>query len=125
MCSHEHIRARSWQATIIHNDRLCEWFHLPMSTPNVNEVRSSWLSRGFSCAVWTDPPGQMWEDYQHDIDELVMVLEGDVEFEFCGKAVRPAPGTELLIPAGELHSVRNRGNSTSRWLYGSKRIDGP
>lgn len=88
---------------------------------NINSVQSDWHSRGFSCDVWNDPPGQTWEDYVHAVDELVMVLEGDVEFEFGGRILRPAVGEELLIPAGALHTVRNRGTTASRWLYGYKR----
>jgi quercetin dioxygenase-like cupin family protein len=83
-------------------------------------VRSDWQTRGFSCGVWTDAPGQVWEDYRHAVDEVVMVLEGDVEFEIGGQVIRPAPGEELLIPAGALHTVRNIGSITSRWLYGYK-----
>jgi mannose-6-phosphate isomerase-like protein (cupin superfamily) len=85
---------------------------------DLDATRRRWRSRGFSCDVWTDPPGRAWEDYTHAVDELVMVLEGDVEFEFSGKVVRPVVGEEILIPAGVLHSVRNRGTTTSRWLYG-------
>ena len=87
---------------------------------NINSVRSSWQSRGFSCDIWTDPSGQTWENYTHAVDELVMVLEGDVEFEIGRKVLHPDAGDELFIPAGVLHSVRNRGKTTSRWLYGYK-----
>ena len=83
-------------------------------------TRLRWRSRGFSCDIWTDPPGQVWEDYTHAVDELVMILEGDVEFEISGRVMRPEVGEEILIPAGVLHSVRNKGNATSRWLYGYK-----
>jgi quercetin dioxygenase-like cupin family protein len=47
-----------------------------------------------------------------------MVVEGEVEFEIDGKTHRPPPGTELLIPAGARHTVRNVGPTESRWLYG-------
>jgi quercetin dioxygenase-like cupin family protein len=47
-----------------------------------------------------------------------MTIEGDVEFEFNGKTIRPLPGEELMIPAGASHTVRNVGDSTSRWLFG-------
>ncbi len=87
-------------------------------------IRSSWRSRGFSCDVWTDPPGQVWEDYCHAVDELVMVLDGEMEFEIGGKIDRPAVGEELIIPAGVLHSVRNRGRTTAHWLYGYKTREG-
>ena len=85
---------------------------------DINSVRSNWQSRGFNCDVWTDPPGQTWEDYTHAVDEIVMILEGEVEFEIG--ELRPSVGEELYIPAGVLHSVRNIGKSTSRWLYGYK-----
>jgi len=32
------------------------------------QVERDWYSRGFSCGLWVDPPGQMWEDYVHSMD---------------------------------------------------------
>lgn len=49
-----------------------------------------------------------------------MVLEGNVEFEVGGTILRPGLGEEISIPAGVIHSVRNKGAATSRWLYGYK-----
>ena len=84
-------------------------------------IEAAWRSRGFSCDLWTDPPGQCWEGFTHAVDELVMVLEGDMEFEIAGVVHRPDPGEELFIPAGAAHSVRNRGAGRARWLYGYRR----
>ena len=81
-------------------------------------ISKAWYDRGFSCDLWVDPPGQRWEGYIHATDELVMLLEGEVEFEIDGKIFRPASGEELFIPAGAVHSVRNIGSTPSRWLYG-------
>ena len=81
-----------------------------------------WAERGFSCDLWTDPPGRCWEDFTHATDELVLVIEGDVEFEIEGEVRRPKPGEELLIPAGAIHSARNVGTVVSRWLYGYRRL---
>ena len=77
-----------------------------------------WARRGFGCDLWVDPPGQRWEDFVHDVDELVVVVDGDMEFEVDGEVTRPDPGEELFIPAGANHSVRNIGHGTCRWLYG-------
>lgn len=88
---------------------------------DVARVREDWNRRRFSCDVWTDPPGQCWEGYVHATDELVMVIEGEVEFEIAGVVHRPRPGEELFIPARAVHSVRNRGPTTARWLYGYRR----
>jgi hypothetical protein len=35
-------------------------------------IERSWRERGFSCGLWVDPPGQVWADYVHDTDELVI-----------------------------------------------------
>jgi mannose-6-phosphate isomerase-like protein (cupin superfamily) len=91
------------------------------STVERSAVERSWRERGFSCGLWIDPPGQVWADYVHEVDELVMVVEGEVEFEIDGRAHRPSPGEELLIPARARHTVRNLGRSESRWLYGYRR----
>jgi quercetin dioxygenase-like cupin family protein len=85
------------------------------------QIASEWASRGFSCDLWIDRPGQRWEDFRHSKDELVTVLEGEMEFEVGGQVHHPRVGEELLIQAGAVHSARNVGNTTARWLYGYKR----
>lgn len=57
-------------------------------------------------------------DYVHEVDELVMVVVGEVDFEIDGVTHRPGVGEELLIPARARHTVRNVGGTESRWLYG-------
>lgn len=82
------------------------------------DISRDWTTRGFSCDLWVDPPGQRWEDFVHATDELVIVLEGELEFEIAGAISHPDTGEEIFIPAGAVHSVRNIGTSTARWLYG-------
>ena len=84
-------------------------------------IARRWEERGFSCGLWVDPPGQVWEDFVHGTDELVMVVLGEVEFEIEGRVCRPARGEEFLIPARARHTVRNVGTGASRWLYGYPR----
>ncbi|MHC4223913.1 MAG: cupin domain-containing protein [Planctomycetota bacterium] len=85
---------------------------------DIDAVKRDWSARGFSCDIWTDPPGQIWAGFVHETDELVMLVEGKVEFEIEGRTARPEPGQEFFIPAGDRHTVRNVGDTTSRWLYG-------
>jgi mannose-6-phosphate isomerase-like protein (cupin superfamily) len=66
-------------------------------------VARAWRKRGFSCDLRVDPPGEVWADYVHDVDELAMVVEGDVECEIEGKVHRLAPGEELIIPTRATH----------------------
>jgi mannose-6-phosphate isomerase-like protein (cupin superfamily) len=84
-------------------------------------IEAEWRARGFSCALWVDPPGQVWSDFVHATDELVMLIQGTIELEVGGKTLRPRVGEEVVIPARVLHTVRNVGGTTARWLYGYKR----
>jgi mannose-6-phosphate isomerase-like protein (cupin superfamily) len=89
-----------------------------VTTLDRSAVARGWRARGFSCDLWTDPPGQAWEDFRHATDELFMLVEGDVEVEIGGRRFRAVVGAEVLIPARTRHSVWNVGRTTSRWLYG-------
>ncbi|HVS27739.1 MAG TPA: hypothetical protein VHE58_10700 [Burkholderiales bacterium] len=85
------------------------------------KIRTDWERRGFSFGIWIDPPGQIWEDYVHGVDELLMLAEGEIELSFLGKTFCPEIGEEILIPAGAGHTVCNIGKTTNRWYYGYKR----
>ncbi len=93
-----------------------------MATSMDKEHRArDWNKRGFSCDIWADPPGQVWADFVHGTDELVMLIDGEIELRFGGKVLRPKVGEEILIPAGEAHTVINVGNTGNRWFYGYRR----
>lgn len=81
-------------------------------------IRAEWAAKGFSCEFWIDPPSQVWHDFQHDVDEIVVLLEGECIVEAQGRTMRLSPGHELEIPAGTRHTVRNCGAGPARWLHG-------
>lgn len=81
-------------------------------------VAEDWRARGFSCDLFTDPPGREWLGFTHDTNELVTVLSGRLELELGGKWFAVEEGDEVFIPRGARHSVRNINESTTRWLYG-------
>jgi quercetin dioxygenase-like cupin family protein len=81
-------------------------------------IARDWRARGFSCDLWSDPPGQVWADFVHASDELVTLIDGEIELRFADQVLRPAPGEEVLIPAGVAHTVINIGRSRNHWLYG-------
>lgn len=45
---------------------------------NRTDVERDWKGRGFSCDLFTDPPGREWNDFVHKDDELVAVVQGAV-----------------------------------------------
>ena len=85
---------------------------------DLDTMRQRWRRRGFSCDVWRDPPGQVWADFVHDTDELVMLVDGSLEIRMNGDTLPARIGEEILIPAGVSHTVRNTGNTTNSWFYG-------
>ncbi|NIP99182.1 MAG: cupin domain-containing protein [Nitrospinaceae bacterium] len=85
------------------------------------QIAGDWAQRGFSCDLWTDPPGQVWQDFVHSVDERVVVVEGELEWVMDGKTFYPEPGQEVFIPAQAVHTVRNIGDSTAHWLYGYRK----
>ena len=91
-----------------------------MNTIDFEKVAAHWAAQGYSCDLWIDPPGQQWEDFLHDVDEVVLVVEGEMEFEIEGELYHPGVGEEVFIPAGTVHSTRNLGKTVARWLYGYK-----
>jgi hypothetical protein len=92
---------------------------LLMAEPDRKKIAAGSASRGFGCDLWTDAPGQSWEDFRHPTDEVVTVLVGQMEFEIAGVVHHPEVGQEL--PVDTIHSARNIGKTTGRWFYGYKR----
>lgn len=82
------------------------------------DIERDWKERGFTCDVWVDPPGQRWENFVHQTDELVTPLNAVLEIECDGEVAELHPGDEWFIPKGTIHSVRNKSDKIAYWLYG-------
>ena len=67
-----------------------------MTTVIPDLIKQNWYSRGYSFGVFRDPTGQVWADFVHRTDELVMLAEGEIELEIEGKTQRPLIGKEVL-----------------------------
>lgn len=85
---------------------------------DLTHLQQSWKQRGFSYTLWSDPPGQVWRDFVHATDELVVLVEGEIELTFQEQTLRPRVGEEVRIPAQARHTVRNIGTTTNRWCFG-------
>ncbi|MEC8186193.1 MAG: cupin domain-containing protein [SAR324 cluster bacterium] len=68
-------------------------------------IKQNWNSRGYSFGVFRDPPGQVWADFVHRTDELVVLAEGEIEVEIEGKAERFQIGGMVFIPAKEIWKI--------------------
>ena len=54
-----------------------------------DQIKQDWNSRGYSFGVFRDPPVQVWTDFVHQTDELVVLAEGEIEVEIEGKLYKP------------------------------------
>ena len=68
-------------------------------------IKQNWNSRGYSFGVFRYPPGQVWADFVHRTDELVVLAEGEIEVEIEGKAERFQIGGMVFIPAKEIWKI--------------------
>jgi hypothetical protein len=61
-------------------------------------VARAWAAWGFSCALWTDPPGQRWEGFRHAVDEVLMLIDGAIAMQIEGRILEP-PGPRAPLRA--------------------------
>jgi len=88
---------------------------------NPEQIKKDWNSRGYSFGIFKDPPGQVWADFVHKTNELVVLAEGEIEIEIEGKSQQPPIGKEFFIPAKSKHTVRNVGKKNNAWYFGYKK----
>ncbi len=81
-------------------------------------VQLDWRGRSYDCHRFTDPPGQTWNDFVHETNEVVTVVDGRLELTIGEQVVIAEPGDEAFIPRGVLHTVRNVHVGTTCWLFG-------
>jgi hypothetical protein len=86
-----------------------------MASIDREQVAADWAKRGFSCDLWIDPPGRRWEDFTHATDELVVVLEGEMEFEIAGPSLSPCDRRRASDPCW-CHSFGTQHRSDHRPL---------
>lgn len=90
-------------------------FEVPVSAEAVAE---DWRARGYSCGRFVDPPGQEWNNFVHQVNELVMVEQGRLEMSVGDHSFIVEEGDEVFIPKGAVHSLKNIHGGVSQWLYG-------
>ena len=76
-----------------------------MTTAIPDLIKQNWHSRGYSFGVFRDPPGQVWADFVHRTNELIVLAEGEIEVEIEGKAERFQIGGMVFIPAKEIWKI--------------------
>ena len=76
-----------------------------MTTVIPDLIKQNWHSIGYSFGVFRDRPGQVWADFVHQTDELVVLAEGEIEVKIEVKAERFQIGGMVFIPAKEIWKI--------------------
>ena len=64
-------------------------FSIPVS---LKTVERDWAQLGFHCGCMIDPPGHEWNNFTHDANELVAVVEGRMLFTLLDDSFELDPG---------------------------------
>lgn len=115
-------RAGGAEATAMSESRVFRLEEMPMRTManggQSRDVVRGMLVTGEAVAVHESmQPAGMVPNVAHAIDhaEIMMALEGSLEFEHDGKAERVGPGGVIYIARGTVHRVRNVGDGAMRY----------
>jgi len=84
----------------------------PHALPGIEHRTLASLREGLRrLEVWrqTLAPGATTPPHSHDCDEVVVVLAGSGEAVLADRVVAFAADSTLVLPAGELHTIRNTG----------------
>ena len=88
---------------------------------NIDELERNWTERGFSFGVGTIKAGDAVDEAFHeDMDELVLMENGEYEFTIDSESFKQNGSVEVLIPAGSVHSIKNLGQRDSKIYFGYK-----
>ncbi len=88
---------------------------------NTNELEKNWTDRGFSFGIGTLKAGDGIIQAAHDDkDEVVLLESGKYELTIGNKTFIQEGNSEVLIPAGTSHSIKNLGTEDSKIYYGYK-----
>ncbi|NJL18541.1 MAG: hypothetical protein HC938_16655 [Nitrospira sp.] len=60
------------------------------------QVAQDWKQRGYSCDLFTDPPGREWHDFVHTTNELVTVVVGKLRLTIGDEKSLPSQATRSL-----------------------------
>jgi len=81
----------------------------------------------FACGeALLDPGAGQPLHIHHNIDELLYVLEGEIDFVLEGTRFRSGPGGFVFVPQGSMHSFRNLSSAPARMLgvFSPPHLDG-
>jgi mannose-6-phosphate isomerase-like protein (cupin superfamily) len=86
-----------------------------------DDVRKDWTARGYTYPR-VQPYAQGWlrSEHTHDVDLIMTLLTGRMEFVFAHERFVVEPGDELSYPAHTRHSAKNLADGPTQMLESLK-----
>ena len=71
------------------------------------QAARDWLEREHGASVMTvpDAPGHYYPPHSHDCHEIIVAIEGRIEFQAQGRTLAIKAGEVLYLPEGTVHSA--------------------
>lgn len=115
-------------ATAFFRDNQSHHWFTPFPGERVaTHVTGDQTERKFACGEAMIEPGSGQPLHRHtNLDELLYVLEGEIDFSVGGKRFRTGPGGFAFIPKDSIHGFRNLGTVPARMLgvFSPSNMDG-
>lgn len=92
-------------------------FSLPGSSVRYERLHAEFAGRGLSSFVMTVPPGHRSEMVQHEGDELLYVLDGEITQTMDGETIRLSAGDSLHFRGSSTHGWANESGRPARILW--------
>jgi mannose-6-phosphate isomerase-like protein (cupin superfamily) len=87
------------------------------------EYSKNWIARGYSFGVGSVTLERGVDEASHeDQDELVVAVNGKLEFTIDNDTFVAECDSEVFIPAKSIHSIKNVGSESSKIYYGYKPV---
>lgn len=87
--------------------------------PDEDAMRRQLKEEGFSVFCYQDVPGANYEPHEHDHDESLWMIEGEMTFGAGGRKWPLGAGDRLMLPKGTVHTAV-AGPKGAKYLIGQK-----
>jgi quercetin dioxygenase-like cupin family protein len=89
--------------------------------PDARELRARLEAEGYSVFEWTDRPGEIYPEHEHQRAQSHWVLSGQMELTVGGVAYVLGAGDRDFLEAGTRHAARVVGDTAVVYLVGQLR----
>jgi quercetin dioxygenase-like cupin family protein len=72
---------------------------------NPRSLSQKLRQEGWSLLDWKDPPGTQYPPHRHPHDEVILMIEGTIQFRIDENIHTLNPGDRLFLPSGTVHSA--------------------